>query len=806
MTEYNPKIIEPAIQQYWVEKQSFRAVDDSDQEKYYCLSMFPYPSGKLHMGHVRNYMLGDVIARYQKMRGKNVLHPFGWDAFGLPAENAALKNNASPAAWTYANIKEMKKQLEQLGFGFDWSRELATCDASYYRWEQWFFTELYKKGLAYKKMSVVNWDPVDQTVLANEQVINGRGWRSDALVERREIPQWFIKITAYAEELLADLDQLTEWPEQVVTMQRNWIGKSIGAEVDFIVKDSKDLITVFTTRPDTLFGVTYLAVAYNHPIVQQALRDRLDLQIFIDECKHIEVAEAALATVEKKGIDTGLKAVHPLTGDLLPIWIANFVVLDYGTGAVMSVPAHDERDFEFAQKYHLPIKQVIAGAEENKPYTTRGKLCQSGSYDGLDFEEASKVIIQALEAKNCGREKIQYRLRDWGVSRQRYWGAPIPIIYCDHCGTVPVPKEQLPVVLPEEVCLSETGSPLKKDPAFYQTLCPQCGGSATRETDTFDTFMESSWYFARFTCVDQQEKMLDARANYWLPVDQYVGGVEHAILHLLYSRFYFKLLRDAGLVKDDEPFKKLLTQGMVLKDGKKMSKSVGNVVDPQMLIDQYGADTVRLFSMFAAPPEQSLEYSDAGVEGSNRFLKKLWHFVDALAITADSKALPKEWGAPEQKLRHVMHSQLQQINFDYARNQFNTVVSGAMKIFNALQTYQTEQGSDSAVLIEGAKILLAVLAPIVPHITQKLWQEKDFGDDMFNAGWPSVDDTALVMNQIEYVVQFNGKMRGKILASATIDEQSLWELIQQNPAFSKYVGEPVKKIIFVPKKLINIVQ
>ena len=824
MTDYDPKKIEPAIQHYWREQQCFRALDDSDKPKYYCLSMFPYPSGKLHMGHVRNYMLGDVIARYQRMLGKNVLQPFGWDAFGLPAENAAIKNNASPATWTYANIKEMKKQLEQLGFGFDWSRELATCDASYYRWEQWFFTELFKKGLAYKKMSVVNLDPVDQTVLANEQVVYGRGWRSGALVEKREIPQWFIKITAYAEELLADLDKLTEWPEQVVTMQRNWIGKSIGAEVDFYLDSSSlqaaeqhdveaiesvdNKITVFTTRPDTLFGVTYLAVAYNHPVVQKALQQNPALALFIQECKQIEVAEAALATVEKKGVDTGLTAIHPLTGEQLPIWIANFVVMDYGTGAVMSVPGHDERDFEFAQKYQLPIKQVVQ-VNIHEPIDAnaavlcvgKGLLCHSKQYDGLNFDQACDAIIQDLEAKNLGRKKIQYRLRDWGVSRQRYWGAPIPIIYCDQCGTLPVPEDQLPVVLPLDVVLTEPGSPLKKDPHFYQTTCPQCGGGATRETDTFDTFMESSWYFVRFTCVDDTQKMVDARANHWLPVDQYVGGVEHAILHLLYSRFYFKLLRDAGLVQGDEPFKKLLTQGMVLKDGKKMSKSVGNVVDPQMLIDQYGADTVRLFSMFAAPPEQSLEYSDAGVEGAFRFLKKLWQFVSALNIPTDLSLDVTNCSAAAKKLRQVVHSQLQQINFDYQRNQFNTVVSGAMKIFNALHAYQLED----AVLLEGIKILLCVLAPIVPHVTQKLWAEKNFGDNMFDASWPLVDSAALVMEQIEYIVQFNGKMRGKINAAAEIDEQALWQQVQEDPALNKHIAGPMKKIIFVPKRLINIV-
>ncbi|MCD6046526.1 MAG: leuS [Gammaproteobacteria bacterium] len=847
MTDYNPKEIESQIQHYWQEHQSFKAVDDANKEKFYCLSMFPYPSGKLHMGHVRNYMLGDVISRYQRMLGKNVMQPIGWDAFGLPAENAALKHDASPAAWTYENIEVMKKQFESLGFAFDWSREIATCRPEYYRWEQWLFTKLYEKGLAYKKMSVVNWDPVDQTVLANEQVIDGRGWRSGALVEKKEISQWFIKITAYAEELLEDLDKLTGWPEAVITMQRNWIGKSIGAEVDFAVapfaikgrraadagadivissssKREGQTITVFTTRPDTLFGVTYLAVAYNHPIVAQALAQKPELKSFIDECKHIETAEAALATLEKKGVDTGLKAIHPLTGEELPIWIANFVVMDYGTGAVMAVPAHDQRDFEFAQKYHLPIKLVVQPLTPNSSLqgedgakgegvenlssavTEKGTLINSRVFDGLTFDQACDAIIKALEEKTAGKKKVQYRLRDWGVSRQRYWGAPIPMIYCDHCGTVPVPEKDLPVRLPEDVALKDPRSPLKQDPTFYETICPTCGKKATRETDTFDTFMESSWYFARFACPKQNEKMLDDQANYWLPVDQYIGGIEHAILHLLYARFYFKLLRDVGLVKADEPFKRLLTQGMVLKDGAKMSKSKGNVVDPNALIDRYGADTVRLFSMFAAPPEQSLEWSDAGVDGSYRFLRKLWNFIQTIIASPKDEASQAS-SDKDKKLRATIHSILQQITFDYERQQFNTVVSGAMKMLNALQDAVNAEPAviNSAALVESVKILLQVLNPIVPHITQALWQQCGFSENILEAAWPKVDAAALVSDSVDYVVQINGKMRGKISAPVDAAQDDLLAMIKADEHISKHLPAELKKVIVVPKKLVNLV-
>ena len=813
MNPYQPQEIEPKIQKFWEEKECFKAIEDINKEKYFCLSMFPYPSGKLHMGHVRNYTIGDVIARYQKMHNKNVLHPFGWDAFGLPAENAAIQNKVSPANWTYQNIAEMKKQLIRLGFGFDWSRELATCDPTYYHWEQWFFTRLYKKGLAYKKMSIVNWDPVDQTVLANEQVINGRGWRSNALIERREISQWFIKITDYAEELLNDLDKLTEWPEQVITMQRNWIGKSTGAEIDFQLQNNQEeKITVFTSRPDTLFGVTYLAIAYNHPLVANALKQNPQLSAFIEECKHLESTEAAVATVAKKGVNSGLSVIHPFTGEALPVWIANYVLLDYGTGAVMGVPAHDQRDFEFAQLYHLRILPVIQSpennAEENEPlsqaFTEQGILYHSPGFNGLNSSEAKEAIVDALIKKQQGRFKTLYRLRDWGVSRQRYWGAPIPIIYCPNCGTLPVPDDQLPVVLPLEVSLSGAGSALAEAPNFYETSCPQCKQAAKRETDTFDTFLESSWYYARFACPHQNTKMLDQRVNYWLPVDQYIGGIEHAILHLLYARFFCKLLRDEGLLTVDEPFKKLLSQGMVLKDGSKMSKSKGNVVDPEQLIAKYGADTIRLFSMFAAPPEQSLEYSDANVEGAYRFLKKLWQLIVEIKNTiqgTEEKTLTEN----DAQFRRSLYQQLQQINFDYERLQFNTVVSGAMKIFNLLEKYIHQDLGQASVISEASKILLMILSPIVPHITQALWLELGFGKNILDAPWPTVDETALFNDKCEYVVQFNGKKRGIILVPDPISENDLLALIQSNASFQSYWPEKILKVILVPKKLINIV-
>ena len=634
---YPAQDVEVAAQAYWDDHDCFKVTEDPNKEKFYCLSMFPYPSGHLHMGHVRNYTIGDVISRFQRMLGKNVLQPMGWDAFGLPAENAAMKNNAAPAEWTYGNIDYMREQLQRLGYAYDWSREVATCHPDYYRWEQWFFTRLFEQGLVYKKEAEVNWDPVDQTVLANEQVVDGRGWRSGALVERRKIPQWFIKITDFGDELLEDLNKLDGWPDKVKTMQANWIGRSEGVELDFTVQDEADAelgtLSVYTTRPDTLMGVSYVAVAAQHPLALKAAEGNPALQKFIAEQSNVKVAEADMATMEKLGMDTGRLAIHPLTNDTVPIFVANFVLMNYGSGAVMAVPGHDQRDWEFAQKYSLPIHQVIAPAAGNEcdlssaAYTEKGTLINSAEFDGLDFEQAVAAIEAKLSGMGRGKKTVNFRLRDWGVSRQRYWGAPIPIIHCDACGAVPVPDDQLPVRLPEDIKMDDGGSPLGKLAEFVNTECPRCKSPAKRETDTFDTFMESSWYYARYACRDQDSAMLDERADYWLPVDQYIGGIEHAILHLLYARFFHKLMRNAGLVTTDEPFAQLLTQGMVLKDGTKMSKSKGNTVDPLPLIERYGADTVRMFTMFAAPPEQSLEWSDSGVEGSHRFLKRLWRIV-----------------------------------------------------------------------------------------------------------------------------------------------------------------------------------
>ncbi len=631
LPEYDAQKIEQQAQEYWQKNKSFHAVEDKTKQKYYCLSMFPYPSGKLHMGHVRNYSIGDVISRFQKMQGKNVLQPIGWDAFGLPAENAALKNKTPPAKWTYENISYMKQQLVQLGFGYDWSREIATCHPKYYKWEQWLFIKLFEKGLVYKKNSVVNWDPVDQTVLANEQVIDGRGWRSDALIEKKEIAQWFMKITDYAEELLTSLDDLSGWPESVKTMQKNWIGKSVGLEIDFVMENYENLC-VYTTRPDTLFGVTYLAIAAEHPLAIEAGKNNASVQSFINECKTIQTSEAAMETMEKRGVDSGLICIHPITGQEVQIWIANFVLMGYGTGAVMSVPAHDERDYEFAKKYNIPIVPVIKPHDSeldisSEAFIEKGVLFNSGGFDGLSSEDAFDAIADNLESQNLGQRQTNYRLRDWGVSRQRYWGCPIPIINCPKCGPVAVPETQLPVVLPEEISFNGVGSPIKKMPDFFQTTCPSCGASSERETDTFDTFFESSWYFARYACVNSDNAMLDDRANYWLEVDQYVGGIEHAILHLLYARFFNKLLRDEGLIKTSEPFSNLLTQGMVIKDGAKMSKSKGNTVDPAEMIERYGADTVRLFILFAAPPTQDLEWIDSGLEGAHRFIHKIYRIV-----------------------------------------------------------------------------------------------------------------------------------------------------------------------------------
>ncbi|MFM8333010.1 MAG: leucine--tRNA ligase [Candidatus Methylumidiphilus sp.] len=883
---YQPRDIERQAQQFWHDNDVFKAVEDPSREKYYCLSMFPYPSGRLHMGHVRNYTIGDVISRFQRMQGKNVLQPMGWDAFGLPAENAAMQNKVAPAAWTYANADYMRKQLQALGFAIDWGRELATCRPDYYRWEQWLFTRLFKKGLVYKKTAPVNWDPVDNTVLANEQVIDGRGWRSGALVEKRDIPMYFMRITAYADELLAALDGLPGWPEQVKTMQRNWIGKSFGCEVHFPYADGGEVLKVYTTRPDTLMGATYVAVAAEHPLALAAAEGNAALAAFIEECKQGGTAEAEMATMAKKGMPTGRFVIHPLNGEKLPVWVANYVLWGYGEGAVMAVPAHDERDFAFANAYGLPIRKVIAstsGAYESvdaagawiEAYADHGVCVNSGAYDGLAFQAAFDAIAADLEAKNLGQKRTQFRLRDWGISRQRYWGCPVPIIHCPDCGDVPVPEDQLPVVLPEDVTI-DIGSPIKKMPSFYETTCPQCGAAAERETDTFDTFVESSWYYARYACPDADTAMLDERANYWLAVDQYIGGIEHAILHLLYARFFHKLMRDEGLVQGDEPFTNLLTQGMVVAptffredaDGKKqyfnpaevdlhsdergrpvsavlkadgeavviggiekMAKSKNNGVDPQSLIDQYGADTARLFMMFAAPPEQSLEWSDSGVEGASRFLKRLWTRgagnVNGLFAAYPDRATLKvgDWAAfplePQHRdARRAIHLSLRQANFDYGKHQFNTVVSAAMKILNTLaddkgfwghgdvpgERLAAFQNSAAVVAFEGYSILARLLYPIAPHICHALWNALEPGVDILDAGWPQEDETALAQDTLEYVVQVNGKLRGKITVAADAGKADIEAAAVADEAAQRFIeGKPPKKVIVVPGKLVNIV-
>jgi leucyl-tRNA synthetase len=808
--QYPFKEIEQSAQQYWEANQTFAASEQSDKPKYYCLSMFPYPSGRLHMGHVRNYTIGDVLSRFHKMKGFNVMQPMGWDAFGLPAENAAIKNETAPAAWTYSNIEHMKTQLKQLGLGVDWNREIATCKPEYYKWEQWLFTELFKKGLIYKKTSTVNWDPVDGTVLANEQVIDGRGWRSGALVEKRDIPQYFMKITAYAEELLNDLDKLDGWPEQVKTMQRNWIGKSYGCEVEFPIIGQEGNLKVYTTRPDTLMGATYVAVAAEHALATLAAQNNPALADFIAECKRGSVAEADVATAEKKGMPTGLFVTHPLNGEQLPVWVANYVLASYGEGAVMAVPAHDERDFEFAGKYGLPIKAVIKHADiDTLPMTEHGILFDSGEFNGLDFDAASAAIAAALSAKNLGKRRTQYRLRDWGVSRQRYWGCPIPIIHCPSCGEVPVPAEQLPVVLPEDVVMDGVGSPIKKDPHFYETTCPSCNGKATRETDTLDTFFESSWYFARYASFDSNTAMADERANYWLPVDQYVGGIEHAILHLLYARFFNKLMRDAGLLKNDEPFTNLLTQGMVLKDGTKMSKSKGNTVDPQELIDTYGADTARLFMMFAAPPEQSLEWADSGVEGAHRFLKRLWKAVyDHIETGVIGAYTSGELNADLKNLRRQLHLTIEKVADDYGRrHSFNTAISSVMELMNALAKIEGNDEITRQVRQEVLQNVALLLSPIVPHVCQALWSELCPNSHILDAAWPTVDQSAMVQDSIEYVIQVNGKLRGSINVAKTETRENIEKLALEQPCVQKYIEEnmSVRKIIVVPNKLINVV-
>jgi len=811
---YKPLAIEQEVQAAWDESGVFNVSESSTQDKYYCLSMFPYPSGKLHMGHVRNYTIGDVISRYQRMLGKNVMQPMGWDAFGLPAENAAMQHGVHPADWTYSNIDYMRDQLKRLGFGYDWDRELATCDPSYYKWEQWFFLKLLEKGLVYKKTAPVNWCPNDMTVLANEQVIDGCCWRCDTQVERKEIAQWFLKITAYADELLASLETLDGWPEQVKTMQANWIGRSEGVEMSFPVPESDQPVSIYTTRPDTLMGVTYLAVAAEHPLALKAAEANADIRAFIDDCKMMETSEAAMETMEKRGIDSGIKAVHPITGEQVPVWIANFVLMGYGTGAVMSVPAHDQRDFEFALKYGIAIKQVIFAKDggdadcSEQAYTVKGVLKNSGAFDGLTSEQAFSAISEALEKDGKGQRKTNFRLRDWGVSRQRYWGAPIPVIYCDDCGTVPVPEKDLPVELPRDVVLDGSQSPLVAHPTFSHATCPSCGKAARRETDTFDTFMESSWYFARFAG-NNPDSMIDDSAKYWLPVDHYIGGIEHAILHLLYARFYTKLLRDEGLLVCDEPFKKLLTQGMVLKDGSKMSKSKGNTVDPQGLIDQYGADTVRLFIMFAAPPEQSLEWSDSGVEGAFRFLKRLWkqayQHCEAGGSTAplDKQSLTEG----QQAVRRQLHLAIQKATDDFGRRYtFNTVIAANMELINTLSKFDDDTGNGKAIRQEVLEAIVLMLSPIVPHICHQLWLDLGHQQAVVSASWPEVDTAALEQDSLELVLQVNGKLRSKIKVSIAATKEEIEAMALNDELIKRFIdGQPVKKVIVVPKKLVNIV-
>lgn len=867
---YQPRDIEAAAQAHWDAHKSFEVSEQAGKDTFYCLSMFPYPSGKLHMGHVRNYTIGDVIARYHRMQGKNVLQPMGWDAFGMPAENAAMKNNVAPAKWTYENIAYMKAQLKSLGLAIDWSREVTTCKPDYYRWEQWLFTRLFEKGVIYRKNGTVNWDPVDQTVLANEQVIDGRGWRSGALIEKREIPMYYFKITAYAEELLSSLDDLPGWPEQVKTMQRNWIGKSRGMEVSFpydaasIGQDGA--LKVFTTRPDTLMGATYVAVAAEHPLAAIALTklpadQAAELQAFIDECKRGGVAEADIATQEKKGLATPLFVEHPLTGEKLPVWVANYVLMNYGEGAVMAVPAHDERDFAFAAKYNLPVKPVVrtsAGDETPAPwqdaYGEHGQLINSGEFDGLDFQGAFDAIEVALQKKGLGQSRTQFRLRDWGISRQRYWGCPIPIIHCPSCGDVPVPEDQLPVVLPEDVVPDGAGSPLAKMPEFYECTCPKCGTAAKRETDTMDTFVESSWYFARYASPTYDKGMVDpAAANHWLPVDQYIGGIEHAILHLLYARFFHKLMRDEGLVSSDEPFKNLLTQGMVVaetyyrtasnggkdwfnpadveveRDAKakvigarlktdglpveiggteKMSKSKNNGVDPQAMIDAYGADTCRLFMMFASPPDMSLEWSDAGVEGASRFLRRVWRLAQAHVNAGLPAALDTAALSDAQKdVRRAIHLAIKQASQDVGQHhKFNTAIAAVMTLMNVLEKAPQADAQDRALLQEGLETVALLLAPITPHICHELWRELGHADAVIDAAWPKVDESALVQDTLQLVVQVNGKLRGQIEVAADASRETVEAIARANENVLRFTeGLTIRKVIVVPGKLVNIV-
>ena len=813
---YNPKKIEAEAQAFWKKNRVFEVQEDSSLEKFYCLCMFPYPSGRLHMGHVRNYTIGDVISRYQRMLGKNVLQPMGWDAFGLPAEGAAIKNNMAPAQWTRDNIEYMKHQFNLLGFGYDWNRELTTCDPNYYRWEQWMFSRLYAKGLAYRDKAIVNWDPEENTVLANEQVIDGRGWRSGASIERREMPQWFLRITDYCEELLSDLDDL-DWPEPVKIMQRNWIGRSEGVEIVFEVVDSSQQLTVYTTRPDTLFGATYMALAPEHPLIQPLAEKNKEVQAFLDKVKLQAVSEEALEKMEKVGIPLGLEAINPINGNKIPIWAANFILMSYGTGATMSVPAHDQRDYDFAKKYKLPIQPVIV---PNKPglehdfnesaFTQLGTLINSNKFDGMDSEEAIEAIGSELEQKGKGKKVINYRLRDWLISRQRYWGAPIPMLTDENGDIFPERDENLPVELPENVSFSGVQSPIKSMKEFIESVDPISNEIYQRETDTFDTFMESSWYYARFCCPDNHEKMLDERAKYWLPVDLYIGGIEHAILHLLYARFYHKLLRDEGLVEVGEPFKRLLTQGMVLNGGSKMSKSMGNTVDPEEMINNYGADTVRLFMMFAAPPEQSLEWSDKAINGAYRFLRKFWTIVlNRIADISNVDDIDEDdlFNDAQKELRKDTHKTIAKVSDDIGRRYtFNTAIAAIMSLSNRVSRYQIDTDLDRKVVREALESMVLLLSPIVPHICNHLWTELGHQNAVVNELWPTFNEDLMVDDTLEIVIQINGKLRARLNVAANIDEETLKELAFNEPKIAKLIAEQtIKKTIVVPGKLINIV-
>ncbi|WP_085246629.1 leucine--tRNA ligase [Gilliamella mensalis] len=855
--QYRPDEIEATVQKHWQENKTFHVTEDPSKEKYYCLSMLPYPSGRLHLGHVRNYTIGDTISRYQRLNGKNVLQPIGWDAFGLPAEGAAVKNNTAPAKWTYENIAYMKKQLQLLGFGYDWDREVTTCRPEYYKWEQWFFTKLYEKGLVYKKTSAVNWCPNDQTVLANEQVVEGCCWRCSTPVERKEIPQWFIKITEYAEELLNDLDILEDWPEQVKTMQRNWIGRSEGVEFDFAVENYANKLRVYTTRPDTLMGVSFVSVAAEHPLAQLAAKNDAKIAEFVAECKNTKTAEADMATMEKKGIATGFYAIHPLTGKKVPVWIANFVLIEYGTGAVMAVPGHDERDYEFASKYNLPINPVILTQDGNAPdlsekaYTEHGKLFNSGEFDGLDFNQAFNAVADKLIALGIGKRKVNYRLRDWGVSRQRYWGAPIPMVTLEDGTTIPTPEDQLPVILPENVEMNGITSPIKADPNWAKTTVND--QPALRETDTFDTFMESSWYYARYTCPHYDKGMLDEKAaNYWLPVDQYVGGIEHAIMHLLYFRFFHKLMRDFGLVSSDEPAKRLLCQGMVLADAfyytsptneriwvsptevtierdekgriakaidshgnelvhagmTKMSKSKNNGIDPQEMVEKYGADTVRLFMMFASPADMTLEWQESGVEGANRFIKRVWRLVYEHAQKGQTTQLDVTALDSEQKsLRRELHKTIAKVSDDIGRRQtFNTAIAAVMEFMNRLQKAPQETEQDRALMSEALNAIVRLLYPMMPHACFVMWQALGHSESIDNTTWPVADQSAMIEDEKLIVVQINGKVRGKFTVPANADQDFVVSQAKQEPNIQKYLNDvTIRKVIYVPGKLLNLV-